>query len=127
MNDDDETYRVGRGRPPLHTRFAPGKSGNPRGRPKGRKSSATILDELLSRKVPVGEGRNRRSMTMEEVMIRRICQKAANGELKYVELVLRLKQMQGGDEEQPAVPSAEDEQILARFLAKQSRSDDAAP
>ncbi|MCO5091726.1 DUF5681 domain-containing protein [Bosea sp. (in: a-proteobacteria)] len=126
MSDGGEAYLVGRGRPPLHSRFAPGKSGNPRGRPKGRKSSATILDELLSRKVAVGEGRNRRSMTMEEVMIRRICQKAANGELKYVELVLRLKQMQGGAEEQPAVSSAEDDLIFQRFLEKNGWSDDGA-
>jgi hypothetical protein len=30
----EEPYRVGNKRPPLHTRFKPGVSGNPRGRPK---------------------------------------------------------------------------------------------
>jgi Family of unknown function (DUF5681) len=35
------------GRPP------PGQRGNPRGRPKGRKNEATILHELLNRKITV--------------------------------------------------------------------------
>jgi hypothetical protein len=30
--DDDEDDRVGYGKPPKHTRFRPGRSGNPRGR-----------------------------------------------------------------------------------------------
>lgn len=29
-----EPYLVGYGKPPLHTRFKPGQSGNPRGRPR---------------------------------------------------------------------------------------------
>lgn len=118
MSDEGEAYRVGRGRPPLHTQFKTGQSGNPRGRPKGRKSSAQILDELLSRKVKVGEGSSRRSMTMEEVMMRRICQRAANGELKYVEFVLRLKQIQAVDIDDDVASSLADDQIIAAYYEK---------
>jgi hypothetical protein len=32
IRDDDEDDRVGYGKPPKHTRFRPGRSGNPRGR-----------------------------------------------------------------------------------------------
>jgi hypothetical protein len=32
MADDDDDYKVGPGRPPLHTRFLKGQSGNPGGR-----------------------------------------------------------------------------------------------
>jgi hypothetical protein len=34
----DDDPRVGYGRPPLATRFRPGQSGNPRGRPKGARN-----------------------------------------------------------------------------------------
>jgi hypothetical protein len=39
----DKTYTVGNKKPPLHTRFEPGKSGNPSGRPKGRTNFDTTL------------------------------------------------------------------------------------
>jgi len=48
-----EAYRVGHGGPPLETRFRPGQSGNPRGRPKGSKNTRTLLQEKLSEKVRV--------------------------------------------------------------------------
>ena len=36
-------YAVGYGRPPKATQFKPGRSGNPRGRPKGAKSEDTMI------------------------------------------------------------------------------------
>lgn len=45
---------VGYCRPPLHTRFKPGQSGNPKGRPKGRKIGfVELLSEALEKSVPV--------------------------------------------------------------------------
>lgn len=35
---DNSSNRVGYGRPPMHSRFQPGQSGNPNGRPKRRRS-----------------------------------------------------------------------------------------
>jgi hypothetical protein len=36
MNNDD--YEIGYGRPPRHSQFKPGQSGNPKGRPKPKNS-----------------------------------------------------------------------------------------
>jgi hypothetical protein len=41
--DPDTSYAVGNKKPPLHSRFSPGKSGNPSGRPKGRTNFDTTL------------------------------------------------------------------------------------
>ena len=45
--DPDKPYAVGNKKPPLHTQFKPGQSGNPSGRPKGRpKFAAILMDEF---------------------------------------------------------------------------------
>jgi hypothetical protein len=44
-------FTVGKGRPPLHTRFRKGRSGNPGGRPRGAKGFTTLLFERLDRRV----------------------------------------------------------------------------
>jgi hypothetical protein len=43
-------YKVGYGRPPKATQFKPGKSGNPKGRPKGPKSVGAVLQDNPSSK-----------------------------------------------------------------------------
>ena len=47
----DGDYEVGYGRPPKETRFTPGKSGNPKGRPKRKRSLAADLRKEVERMV----------------------------------------------------------------------------
>jgi hypothetical protein len=61
-NNDDESkglkpYVVGYGKPPVHTRFKKGQSGNPNGRHKGSKNFSTTLEETLQEKVVIREKR----------------------------------------------------------------------
>src|SRR5271170_3024345 len=64
-------YVVGYGRPPKATQFAPGKSGNPRGRPKGSRTVGAILEDILGRKIGVTEnGKTRRVPTLEVMLLR---------------------------------------------------------
>jgi hypothetical protein len=42
-----EDYEVGYGRPPLHTRFKKGQSGNPKGRRRKRKDADMTMSELM--------------------------------------------------------------------------------
>ena len=56
-------YEVGYGKPPPHTRFAKGQSGNPRGRPCGAKNFTTLLEEALDEAVTVTENGGRRKVS----------------------------------------------------------------
>src|SRR5260370_26054261 len=47
-SDRKGDYDVGYGKPPRHTRFAKGQSGNPRGRSSGAKNFTTLLRETLN-------------------------------------------------------------------------------
>jgi hypothetical protein len=57
-------YRIGYKHPPLHTRFKPGQSGNPYGRPKGRLNLNTEVMRIISKKVKVRDGDTDRQMSL---------------------------------------------------------------
>jgi hypothetical protein len=51
MDDDDDSYGVGKGRPPIASQFKPGQSGNWKGRPKGKKPKRpedVVLDQMVT-------------------------------------------------------------------------------
>ena len=74
-------YEVGYGKPPKHSRFRPGKSGNPKGRPKGSKNKAQsplaermkdiIIDEAY-RDISVRDGDRTVTVPMTSVLPIRI-------------------------------------------------------
>jgi Family of unknown function (DUF5681) len=53
---DNGDSRVGYKRPPQHSKFKPGQSGNPKGRPKGALNLETDLTQELSEKIAIREG-----------------------------------------------------------------------
>lgn len=52
---DGDQYEVGYKKPPKNTRFKPGQSGNPNGRPKTQKSNQDIFEEILMGQVTLVE------------------------------------------------------------------------
>jgi Family of unknown function (DUF5681) len=67
-DDDEEPYKVGRGKPPEHTKFKPGKTGNRNGRPKGSRSKVPY-DGVLGRMIPVSEGGKERNLEAAEAFL----------------------------------------------------------
>ena len=68
----DGSYEVGYGKPPRHTRFKKGRSGNPRGRPKGAKNLSTLFERELNERIMVTEAGRKRSLTKAEAFIKRL-------------------------------------------------------
>ena len=82
------SYEVGRGRPPRATRWRPGQSGNPKGRPKGAKSLSRHLKEALDRTIAIQErGKNRKITTREAIAIT-LVKRALQGDPKALSYLL---------------------------------------
>ena len=62
--------RVGYGNPPVHARFKPGQSGNPKGRPKGTANLSTDLRVELSEQVDVREGSRDLRVSKQRAMLK---------------------------------------------------------
>jgi hypothetical protein len=48
--EEARNYAVGYGKPPVESRFQNGQSGNPGGRPRGRKRLVTLRGEALAQR-----------------------------------------------------------------------------
>ncbi len=118
---DNSNYEVGYGKPPKSTRFKPGKSGNPNGRPKGSRNFATDLRDVLEMPVPISEGGKRTTMSTQKAALMRLREKALKGDHRALErlLTLALAHDPGEDSkiEQPRL-SPEDQAILAGVLKR---------
>jgi hypothetical protein len=91
MNDDDD-YRVGRGKPPKEHQFKKGQSGNKKGRPKGARSIYTHLERELARKVTINENGRARKVTKDELMAMALVNKAAKGDPKAIQAVQKMRE-----------------------------------
>ncbi len=94
---EEPAEKVGPGRPPRHTRFKPGQSGNPNGRPKGSKNFATILHQQLRKKVTITVDGKPKRVTVQEVIARRLANDSMKGTTKAMELLIRLTSAKSND------------------------------
>ena len=121
-SDDDRKYQVGYGKPPEGRRFKPGRSGNPKGRPKGALNFATVLERTLRETVIINENGRRKTITKLEAAIKQLINQAASGDLAAVKQLLGM--VRSGEEraiESPITPAdlnESDQKLMQRLLSK---------
>ncbi len=129
MSDEQEqhagaSYKVGYGRPPEKTRFRPGRSGNPRGRPKKPKSIREKFERELARKVAVREDGRVRKIPKIDLWVRRVIADAIKGSHQASRILIEMRSAsddeiaQGIAEQSIGELTAGDLEILERYLAR---------
>jgi hypothetical protein len=118
----ERDYEVGYGKPPQHTRFKKGQSGNPRGRPRGSKNLATLVGAALDQKVTVTDGGRRRKITKREAMITQLVNMSAQADLKAMQILLGImrdieRRAEVNATDTPAFTEA-DQQVLKLIAAR---------
>ena len=113
-------YAVGYGKPPRHGGFQKGRSGNPKGRPKGSKNFATLLAEALDEKVQITVDGKRRRITKRELVIKQLVNKSASADLRAIKQLTDI--VEGVERRSGAAPappppvfSAADEEVIAEL------------
>jgi uncharacterized protein DUF5681 len=112
------TYEVGYGKPPAATRFKPGRSGNPKGRPKGSRNFEHDLKDELGEKVLVREGQRELRISKQRAMIKSLAAKALRGDVGAIKALVDLTERhvvprQAPPEHEPL--SGEEQDVLALF------------
>src|ERR1700680_1782546 len=121
MPERTRHYEVGYGKPPLHTRFQKGKSGNPKGRPRGKKNMSTLLSTALNASIVVVENGRRHRITKREAIVTQLVNKSAAADLKATQIVLAmLREVESQDDgsADPAVFAEADHEIIRRIQAR---------
>ena len=86
-------YVVGYGKPPKHSRFEKGKSGNLKGRGKGARNLRSLYLEERDAKVTVTENGQRRIVTKGAIAVKTLFSNVAKGQPKAFDQVLKLESL----------------------------------
>lgn len=123
MSDDDEggkgDYPIGYGKPPKHSQFKKGQSGNPKGPKKGSRALKTDLDKALRAQLTITVGGKKVRGTTQALSMYALAMRAATGDLRAQKLLADLVLTvfgagdRGGTE---AKLSKQDEELLDRLL-----------
>jgi len=100
-------YQVGYGKPPVHTRFVKGKSGNPKGRPPKefyghrihRSHIRDDMERLLLRQIHAPEGGRTKRITIQRAVIRGLVNRAIDGHSPSIHQIWMLIRHFGVDKE----------------------------
>lgn len=115
LDDDARNEDVGYGKPPRAHQFKPGESGNPKGRPKGRKNEITMLTEMLYRVISVRQGERQLRMPVIQAMFHRFLEDSLKGNIKAARFLLDRLNAVASEGGQQTELNEDDQAILKAF------------
>jgi Family of unknown function (DUF5681) len=124
----ETTYEVGYCRPPKHTQFKPGQSGNPKGRSPQTHNFKTMVNKVVGEQVEIREGRKIRWMSKIEALFRTMMSRAFKGDPKAMASFIAMMKHSGyGAEAAESGPEllqgVDHEAILKEYMVRAALED----
>jgi uncharacterized protein DUF5681 len=116
MTNRNSGYR----KPPKHSRFKKGTSGNPIGRPKGSLNMATVLERTLSQMVVIVEDGQKKKVSKMEAAVQQLVDKAIGGDMHAFRVLSVLTQVleESGSRPTSADLAEADQKILQSLFQR---------
>src|SRR6185369_1381870 len=109
---------IGRGKPPKHTRFPPGRSGNPGGRKKGSLNLKTVIAAVLESEIELCENGRSSKVSLLVALLKKQAQVGLRGHVRAIDSLLdRYERCTDGGEPSAEELPDEDRALLERALA----------
>ncbi|MGL4388663.1 MAG: DUF5681 domain-containing protein [Brevinema sp.] len=110
--------KIGFQNPPKESQFQKGKSGNPKGRPKGSKNLKTILLKELDSQISIQEKGRVTKVTKQEAFIKGLIANSLKNDKHASQILVRLMTGLLTDQEEQIAPELheEDMEILKRYM-----------
>lgn len=112
---DDKDYEIGYGKPPKHSQYKPGQSGNPKGKPKKNRTLQEEVRDILNAKVPVTINGKKTYVTKRQLLLEQILNAAINKNPTMTRLAMPLLKLADDAPEFEVLP--EDEKALNALLS----------
>ena len=127
MRDDDDkpdgNDEVGYGRPPKHTRYKPGQSGNPRGRKRKSKELRQLIEAELDKLITITEDGQPKRITKREGLVTQLVNRGIKGDARALQLLIA--HLEKHREVEPFTPTeADDAALLAALSPPDNKEDD---
>jgi Family of unknown function (DUF5681) len=113
MNMAEHVRNGGYGKPPLHSRFKKGESGNPSGRPKAVPSFKSDLLRELQIPHDVQEEGHVTTVTKQRALVKSLTAAALNNDMRALNMLLALIRHYGLGVDEPAPDDADIEDLDA--------------
>jgi Family of unknown function (DUF5681) len=128
MQEIEREYKVGRGKPPLHSRFKKGQSGNPRGPRPRAKNLPALLVAALNEPIVVSANGESREITKREAVIAQLVDKSTGADLRATKMLIdMLKDVEKRAGVTPASEAsaftAADEEVVENLIARLRRAE----
>jgi hypothetical protein len=127
-SDSEASYLVGYGRPPTHSQFKPGQSGNPKGRLPRTRNLKTVVQQVVEEQIQLREGGKSKRMSKFEALLRTLISRAFKGDTKAVASIIAIMKHFGYGTEiaevGPELPANVDyDAVVQEFLSRAGRED----